>query len=181
MNYSSRARRGTALLIGACGVAALAGCGALTPGAATVPPPALASTAPAPVSTTASLAGTCTMGWEWMEYSASAASSASFTPGPPSTGTGTGDAVMAYQVTLTNNSASTADVGGFAVVFYDAGTEDGSDQEPASSFLVPGQSLTWTIAEDETVHGFGDGVNGPSDIPEGAGSCQFLQWSNGSS
>jgi hypothetical protein len=36
---------------------------------------------------------------------------------------------MAYQFTLTNDSAATADVTRFAVVFYDtAGTETGSNQ-----------------------------------------------------
>ncbi len=92
-----------------------------------------------------------------------------------------GDATLAYQLTLTNDSASTADVTGFAVVFYNsAGTEYGSDQEQASGFITLGQSLSWTVIEDHTLRGYGDDPNEQlsqtANIPLGATTCQLVEW-----
>jgi hypothetical protein len=89
---------------------------------------------------------------------------------------------LAYQLTLTATGGSTADVSGFAVAFLGAGgTEDGSDQQDAvSGFILPGQSLTWTVLEDRTVNGYGTGGNpaGPQSgsIPLDATACQFVTW-----
>jgi hypothetical protein len=96
--------------------------------------------------------------------------------GPP-------DPILAYQLTLTNDSGATADVTGFAVVFYDStGAEAGSDQESASGFIVPGQSLAWTVIEDHTIHGYGDDSNQEwmqtGGIPPGAATCQLVRWSS---
>jgi hypothetical protein len=83
---------------------------------------------------------------------------------------------LAYQLTLTNTSASTADVAGFGVVFYDAaGAEAGSDQQDATGFIVPGQSLTWTELADRAVDGWGDGGQDGS-IPADAATCQLITW-----
>lgn len=50
-----------------------------------------------------------------------------------------------YQVTITDTSSSaTAEVTGYAVVFYESGTEIDSDQEQVSTtFITPGQALTF--------------------------------------
>lgn len=58
-----------------------------------------------------------------------------------------------YQITLTNNGSSTADITGWAVAFYDSsGTELGSDEQGISDeFLTSSQSFTWTrYAPDDT-------------------------------
>lgn len=148
--------------------------------------PAQSASAPSPVSTAAPLTGHCIMGWEWDANSTNSAdgifrSGAYPTSGPFAVGSSSGDPVLAYQLTLTNKSAATADVGGFAVAFYDAsGTETGSDQEQASGFITPGQSLSWTLIEDLSVSGYGDDPNGQlaqtGDIPNDAASCQLVQW-----
>ena len=146
-----------------------------------VTPPALP--VPAPVSTAAALTGTCTVGYELVPGSAA---TGVFIAGPPPAGDVSGnggvpDPALAYQVTLTNGSAATADVTGFAVAFYAAGSETGSDQESASGFITQGQSLTWTVIEDHTIHGYGDDPNQQlaqtAAIPAGADSCQFVAWS----
>jgi hypothetical protein len=83
---------------------------------------------------------------------------------------------MAYQLTLTNDSGSTADVTGFAVVFYDAsGAEAASDQQAGTGFITPGQSLTWTELASQTIDGDGDGGSDPN-IPASAATCQLVQW-----
>ncbi len=91
-----------------------------------------------------------------------------------------GDGTLAYQLTLTNDSAYTAEVTGFAVAFYDsAGTEMGSDQEQASGFITQGQSLEWTVIENHTLRGYGDDPNGlaqTANIPLGATTCQLVTW-----
>jgi hypothetical protein len=139
------------------------------------------SAAPAPVSTTASLTGNCVMGYEWTPNSTDAATGV-FISGPPAPGTSDGDPALAYQLTLANNSSVTADVSGFAVVFYTGSAEAGSDQEQASGFITPGQSLAWTVIEDHTVREYGDDPNQQltqtGSIPAGAATCQLVQWSH---
>jgi hypothetical protein len=165
--------------------AGLAGCGQHNFSALSVAasPPAIAATPPqpSPVSTAARLSGNCVMGYEWTPNSTDAANGV-FISGPPTPGTSDGDPTLAYQLTLTNDSGNTADVGGFAVVFYSGSTEAGSDQEQASGFITPGQSLSWTVIEDHTVHGYGDDPNQQlaqtADIPAGAATCQLVQWSS---
>jgi hypothetical protein len=146
-------------------------------------------------STTATLSGTCTLGYEWTPNVTNAADGV-FHPAvfggagsadrmPP--GNSSGDPALAYQVTLTNNSASTADVTGFAVVFYTAAgqVEAGSDKEQVSdTFITPGHTLSWAVIEGHTVHGYGDDPNEAllqtGNIPAVVTSCQFLQWYAGS-
>jgi len=71
-------------------------------------------------------------------------------------------------------------VTGFAVAFYDAArSEDGSDQQAATGFITPGQSLAWSVIEDHTVRGYGDDPNQQipqtAAIPAGAASS-LLPW-----
>ena len=154
----------------------LAGCGQHYFG-----PPAAASSpsAPAPAGTSASLTGMCTMGYEWTPNNTDAATGV-FISGPPAPGTSDGDPALAYRLTLTNDSGSTADVSGFAVVFYSGSAEAGSDQEQATGFITPGQSLAWTVIEDHTVSGYGDDptqqLMQTGSIPAGTDSCQLVQW-----
>lgn len=86
----------------------------------------------------------------------------------------------AFQVTLTNSGGATADVDGMAVVFFDAsGTETGSVQaQSADSFIVPGQSLTWTYRDSVTPAGTGTGSGGGQvdGIPAGAATGRLVQW-----
>lgn len=150
---------------------------------------------PSPVSTAANLTGNCVMGYEWVPNTTNAATG-NFVPGlppgshgqpyPPGTSPDSGDATLAYRVTLTNASASTADVTGFAVAFYlISGSEAGSDRAQfGDAFITAGQSLAWTVIEDHTILGYGDDPNQQlaqtSNIPGGVASCQFLQWYTGS-
>ena len=119
------------------------------------------------------------MGYEWTPNSTDAATGV-FISGPPAPGTSDGDPTLAYQLTLTNDSPVTADVSGFAVVFYSGSTEAGSDQAQASGFITPGQSLAWTVIEDHTVRGYGDDPNQQlaqtGGIPASADTCQLVQW-----
>lgn len=147
-------------------------------------PTAPAAPPPAPVSTAASLASNCVMGYE-LNTGPDQDASGVFLTGPLPAGDVNGDGsvpdpVLAYQVTLTNNSGATASVTGFAVVFYTGGVEDGSDQQGTNGFITPGQSLAWTVIEDQTVHGYGDDSNQEwmqtGAIPTGADSCQLVQW-----
>jgi hypothetical protein len=141
------------------------------------PPP------PSPAATSARLAGNCVMGYEnntpdqWggvtNQYSG-------FTAGAPQGATIGGNhyaPALAYQLTLTDGSSSTAEVDGFAVVFYDSsGTEAGSDQQQAQpSFIVPGQSLTWTELANTATDGSGDGGS-DGNIPANAAACDLVQW-----
>ncbi|HUY52678.1 MAG TPA: hypothetical protein VMV92_44420 [Streptosporangiaceae bacterium] len=150
------------------------------PGSFQSQPAASPSSAPAPVSTAATVTGTCVMGYEWTPNSTNAASG-TFVAGPPAAETSNGDSALAYQVTLTNSSGSTADVGGFAVAFYSGGTEVGSDQEQATGLITQGQSLSWTVIEDQTVHGYGDdpdqALAQTGSIPASGTTCSFVQWS----
>lgn len=85
--------------------------------------------------------------------------------------------VPVYQLTLTNISSATADVAGFAVVFYDSsGTELGSDQKTSTaSFITSGQSLTWD--EYSTTDTSGNTYSpGTANVPADAATCQLVQW-----
>lgn len=103
----------------------------------TIPPTTQPVGPPSPVSTAATLNSTCTVGFT------PTGQGAVFAPGPPKdqviNGT-TYPAIPSYQLVLNNNSGSTADINGFAVVFYDSsGTELGSDKENVSeAFLTTG-------------------------------------------
>jgi len=108
------------------------------PSPAFTPPPA-----PGPVSTQATVTSSCVMGF------IPTGQGAVFVTGAPQGQTISGTyypPVPGYQLTITDNAAATADVAGFAVVFYDsAGTELGSDKENVTEqFITAGQSLTWT-------------------------------------
>lgn len=159
-------------------------------GAATTDTTTAAPATPSPVATVATLQGNCQMGFEWPTVNPDGTLSVSqysgFRPGTPRPLTvptgdyqGTYDPAMAYQLTLVNDSQTTAAVDSFAVVFYDsAGTEAGSDQQSAgnpASYIVPGQSLTWTELADQTVSGYGDGGN-DANIPAHAATCSLVQW-----
>ena len=113
------------------------------------------------------LSSTCTAGWAWD----SAAGGYNFAPFPGPTSFPSGVQFSGgYQIKLTNTSNVTAEVGGFSVVFYDAGTELGSDSEDVSEeFITPGQSLTWT--EETSLMNAGiEGAVGTSD------TCALVQW-----
>jgi len=133
--------------IGAAVIAAhmLAGCGAQS-SAPIAPPTTSAAPTASPVSATAKLDGTCT----------------------------TDPADGQYEVTLDNNGSVTADVTGFSVAFFtgDTGspTETGSvDAGPFSTFILPGQSLTWT----ETTNMMQAGQDGAYDT---SATCTLVQW-----
>jgi hypothetical protein len=137
--------------------------------------------APSPVSTQATVSGSCVTG----VYDITAGQFYSMTDLSSGSTTGSGDEIAeAYQVTLTDTSPSaTAAVTGFAVVFYSGGQELTSDQQTLGSatFITPAQSLTWTE------HPWGTSVSGqgPSVGPFAAGgqgavdsaaTCELLQW-----
>ena len=127
--------------------------------------------------------------------------SSSCTPGTYDTDTGTfyplsqtwpssvtaNEDIMAegYQITLTNHSQATADIDGFAVVFYDHyGTEITSDQESfGDTFLPPGQSLTWTEHpfQDFNPQGTPAGpfILAPSGAVDAGDTCSLVQWYTG--
>jgi hypothetical protein len=138
-------------------------------------PPAVPSAAHSPVSTQATVTSKCAAGIDdlsiGMFYSM-----ASILQG---SGPGSGDEIAeAYQLTLTDSSSSaTAEVTGFAVVFYSQGQELTSDTENLASptFITPGQSLTWTEYPGSSVGPFAAGVTGAVDS---AATCQLIQWYN---
>ena len=142
-----RAPRIAAYVMAAIIAATLSACGA--PAAApAAPSTAATSSTPnaSPVSTTATLNGTCT----------------------------TDPANGQYSVTLTNNGSVTADVTGFSVAFFTSGggspAETGStDAGPFNTFILPGQSLTWT--EDTTM--MQSGQMGAYDT---SATCTLVQW-----
>ena len=106
--------------------------------AATKLPPATAP-APSPVSTQASLTGHCTTGLLDETTHVFYPTEAAMPQGDT--------AAEAYQMALTNNGTTAAEVTGFSSVFYDgSGDETTSDTESFGSpvFLEPDQSLTWT-------------------------------------
>lgn len=136
--------------------------------------------APLPVSTEANMTGNCVMGYESNTPDSQGnptGTYANFIPGPITSATVALAPALAYELTLVNTSLNTADVTGFAVVFYtSAGTEAGSDQESAgSTFIVAGQSLTWTELSSKATDGTGTGGTDGS-IPAGAATCQIIQW-----
>ena len=163
----------------------------LVPGSVPSPPPVAQPTAPGPISGSATLDGSCVLGYE-PAYNAgySGIAYGPFTPGKPIKYTRIGNTdytpVMAYQVTLTNTGSTTAQAAGWAVVFYDSGgAELGSDNEPGGAggtFITPGQSLTWTMYSDNDIHGnaLSGSATGQEDlsIPSdgSAATCTFLQW-----
>lgn len=161
-------------------------------GASTAPPPqppAAQTTAPepsaSPVSAAATVTGNCVMGYENNTpdaYGGVSNSYSGFQAGDPEGVTIAGNTyapALAYQLTVTNNSAATAEVNGFAVVFYDsAGTELSSDtRQGFDQFITTGQSLTWTELADRAMDGAGDGGNDPN-IPVAAHTCQLVQWNH---
>jgi hypothetical protein len=142
---------------------------------ATAPP-----TQAGPVSNDADLTDICTMGFM------PTGQGAVFQEGPPQTQHFNGESyypVVGYQLALTNNGITTADIAGWVVAFYDSsGTELGSDQEQNDNdegeFLTAGQTLTWDeYAPDDTdgnPENFGDDRSIPSD--GSAATCQLVEW-----
>jgi hypothetical protein len=160
----------------------LAGCGSIR--VARTSRARVTPSAPAPVSTAARLTSNCVMGYEQptLDSNGFATSdyNSGFLAGPPE-GVKLGGnyyaPALAYQVTLTDNSASTASVAAISVIFYDAsGTEAGSDQQSTTGLIAGGQSLTWTELASTAVDGSGDGGNDPG-IPASAASCDLVGWS----
>jgi len=103
-----------------------------------------------------------------------------FTKGPPQGQTISGTCyppVQGYELTLTDTAGATADVGGFAVVFYDSqGNELGSDRETVNeTFITSGQSLTWTEYSSTDTAGNSDSF-GNANIPSGSATCQMVAW-----
>jgi hypothetical protein len=164
--------------------AMLAGCSPSSAPAATTPPPT-----PAPVSTQATVSGTCTLGYEPAHAGSYSIAYGPFKAGqPPGPVTVNGQGfspTVAYQVSLTNTGTATAQAAGFAVVFYDAsGNELGSDQQDAGgTFITSNQTLTWTMYSATDTAGNGvSSVSGTGtqdyNIPStgSAATCSFLQW-----
>ena len=131
----------TAAMLTACGSPDAAPAAPSTAATSYAPPTA------SPVSTTATLNGTCT----------------------------TNPANGQYSVTLDNTGSVTADVTGFSVAFFTSGdgspsSETGStDAGPFDTFILPGQSLTWT--EDTTM--MQSGQMGAYDT---SATCTLVQW-----
>jgi hypothetical protein len=102
---------------------------------------AAAPPAPVPVSMAAAITGTCVPGT--LDLTTNTFESVTATGYKYSR---SDQWTAAYQVTLTNPSANTADVTGFAVVFYDGGRQETGSQQAGISdtFTTAGQSLRWT-------------------------------------
>lgn len=139
---------------------------------------------PSPVSGQAQLTSSCTTGL-YDESSSTFYTMADIKAGGMTQATANGDtAADGYQVTLTNNGNSTADVTGLAVVLYgEGGNELTSDQESTgSTFITPGQSLTFTEHPwDSYTLQNGSPAVGPYAVgQEGAvdagATCQLVQW-----
>jgi hypothetical protein len=101
-----------------------------------------------------------------------------FLQGPPQGQTISGSyypPVPGYQLTITDSSGATADVNGFAVVFYDSsGNELGSDRENVTeTFITNRQSLTWTEYSATDTSGNPDSI-GRATIPSGAVTCEMV-------
>jgi hypothetical protein len=128
-------------------------------------PPASVPVPPSPVSTAATLNSSCQVGDAVPD---SNGDPSAYHPGVPVPGT---DAAWAYVVTLTNDSQVTAEVAGFAVVFYNgSGAEVGSDTHGVTqTFITPGQSLNWT---QWTPQASGSSSEGST----AAATCQLIQW-----
>jgi hypothetical protein len=99
-----------------------------------------------------------------------------------------GDTVyQAYQMTLTDDSSTAAEITGFSAVFYDdSGSETTSDtqnfgNQPA--FVEPNQSLTWT-EEPWGYYTLGHGAAtgpftaGSTGAVDSAATCQLVQWTH---
>jgi hypothetical protein len=122
-----------------------------------------------PVATTASLSSKCVTGFVTIDPDTGQAAAFSPFPGPSSYPSGT-EIKGGYQVTLTNISDVTAETSSFAVVFYSGGAETGSDtQDTGDSFIIPGQSLTWT----ETTTVMNAGTDGAVDT---SATCAMVKW-----
>ena len=156
------------------------------------PPASTPAPQPSPVSTSAALTSSCVMGVENMQFTIDDGTAyatgiyGGFEAPTKSTGEEIGDTyypqAMAFQMTLVNSSDATADVGAIAVVFYDStGTEQGSLDAATAGYIVPGQSLTWTVvspyAEDGTTSTRLGGNIQNGEIPQGASTCSLVQWS----
>jgi hypothetical protein len=140
---------------------------------------AAAPAQPSPVSTSATLKGSCVTG----TYDLTTAEFYPMSSGGG--GPASGDEIAeAYQMTLINNSSGTASVTGFGAVFYAQGHELTSDNETFDNptFIVPGQSLTWTeypwsyssAGENEASVGpFAAGQMGAVDI---TATCSLVEW-----
>jgi hypothetical protein len=166
-------------------IVALCGCGSssssTTAQDAQITTAPTSQTQPSPVSTAATLTSTCTTGIYDQDNNEFYSMSDTDTGNTISAG----DTVAeAYQITLTNNSANTASVGGFAAVFYSEGLELTSDNETfgGPSFITPGQSLSWTEYPWGT---YTAGENEASQGPYAAGqmgavntaaTCSLVQW-----
>jgi hypothetical protein len=153
------------------------------------PSSAVTPAAPSPVSTDATLTSMCTMGYENTTIDNSG--NATFDYDNSTLGTPQGVTIqgnyyapaLAYELTLGNTSQNTANVTGFAVVFYDStGSEAGSDQQGVggggSTFITAGQSLTWTELSSTALDGTGAGGYDGS-IPANAATCNLVQWYHG--
>lgn len=148
----------------------------LMPTAPAAPPTTAASLppAPGPVSTAATVTSSCLMGY------IPTAQGAVFQQGTPQGQTIAGTyypPVPGYQLTITDTSGATADVNGFAVVFYNSnGQELGSGQENVTeTFITTGQSLTWSEYSATDTSGNSDSF-GTATIPAGATTCGMVAW-----
>jgi hypothetical protein len=102
-------------------------------------------------------------------------------------GTSPGDTVYeAYQMTLTNDGSTAAEITGFSAVFYDfSRRETTSDTEnfDGPTFLEPNQSLTWT-EEPWGSYALGQGsargpfTEGSEGAIDSAATCQLVQWTH---
>ena len=97
---------------------------------------------------------------------------------PVAIGNSPGDVAPAYQITFTNVGHMTAEVEGFAVVFSDgSGAEVGSDSErTAPTFILAGQSLTWTEPSGVDVSGQTTFSGNTGVVPATATDCQLVHW-----
>jgi archaellum component FlaF (FlaF/FlaG flagellin family) len=163
---------------------ALAGCGGSQASTST-PASTTPAAAPAPVSTTATLTSTCTMGYEEDQpdingYASGQYGAFSTQGGGANIGGNHYAPALAFQMTLSNPGSATANVDTIAIVFFDtSGTEQGSVTAPATGYIVPGQSLTWTVRSPLATDGSGTGSNGDqanSTIPLTAASCSLVSW-----
>jgi hypothetical protein len=151
------------------------------PATSAAPPSPVSSGGPSPVSATATVTGTCAAGVDDLSNSTFYPMTAILGGSGPAQGD---EVAEAYQLTLTDTSSTaTAQVTGFAVVFYDEGQELTSDSESLDSptFITPGQALTWTEypwgtstqGDGASVGPFAAGIVGAVDS---AATCKLLQW-----
>lgn len=122
----------------------------------------------------------CQMGFE---ITGSAGGWSPFLSGPPPAVAAPGQPpVVAYQISLFNLGASTDEVAGFAVAFYDVqGNKLGSDREPAFGTITAGQNQHWLeVSPANTAGSRVSGTNGHQDrrIPSRgkASTCALIKW-----